>query len=195
MKFLLGFSFLFFAVATCFAQEKPLSYDERGKLIYYEVVLCKDLPKDTLSARVAYFFKKNTKRLKVKSGVKDSIIQANGTMVITKTALVLSHPSGEVKYNFYVETKLGKYRFWATDFEFIPYQKDRYANFVASTTIGTPLENKPGKLNAAEWDAYLKYTRREISALAAQFKESMAQKLTTLPVTPKAVPVISTKNW
>ncbi|RZK84776.1 MAG: hypothetical protein EOO98_16520, partial [Pedobacter sp.] len=37
---------------------------------------------------------------------------------------------------------------------FIPYQRDRYGNFVASTTVGIPLESNPGKLNAGEWAAY-----------------------------------------
>lgn len=193
MKFL-GLSVLLFFSTVGFAQDKPLSNDDRGKLIYYEVVELKDVSQDSLNARAAAFFKKSAKLLKVKSSSTDSVIRASGKMVINKSALVLSRPSGEVLYNFYVETKGGKYRFWLTDFGFIPYQRDRYSNFVPSTTVAVPLERKPGKLNAAEWAGYVKATTREANALAVRFKESMKNKTIAPPVV-KAAPVSPGQKW
>ncbi|WEK20233.1 MAG: DUF4468 domain-containing protein [Candidatus Pedobacter colombiensis] len=192
MKFLTLAVLLFFTIVG-FAQDKPLSNDDRGKLIYYEVVTIKDVPKDSLSARAALFFKKSTKSLKVKSEEGDSVFQAAGKLIINKTALVLSHPSGEVFYNFHVEIRAGKYRFWLTDFNFISYQRDRYGNFVPSTTVGTPLETKPGKLNAAEWGGYLKATTREVNVVAERFKVAMMSKAVVSPVV-KAAPVSPVKQ-
>jgi hypothetical protein len=193
MKFL-SLSVLLFFTTVGFAQEKPLSNDDRGKLIYYEVVAVKEVPVDSLNNRLAAFFKKSAKLLKVKSLPTDTTIQASGKMVINKSALVLSRPSGEVLYIFYVETRAGKYRFWLTDFGFIPYQRDRYSNFVPSTTVAVPLERKPGKLNAAEWAGYVKATTREVNAFAVRFKESMKNK-TIVPPVVKAPPVSPAQKW
>lgn len=190
----LTLAILLFFSAACFAQEKPLSNDDRGKLIYYEVVTVKDASKDSLNARATGFFKKSSKSLKLKSQESDSVFQAEGKLIINKTAMVLSRPSGEVLYNFYAEIRDGKYRFWLTDFNFIPYQRDRYGNFVPSTSVGTPLETRPGKLNAAEWAGYLKATTSAANVFAKRFKEAMMDKAVAVPVV-KAEPVSPAKKW
>ena len=194
MKFLFGWSVLLFAATVCFGQEKPLAYDERGNLIFYEVVEMKGVSKDQLEARAKSFFKKSAKLMKFKNTIGDTLMQASGKIVITKTALVLSHPSGEVQYNFYAESKADRYRFWLTDYEFIPYQRDRYGNFVPSTVVGTPLERKPGKLNAGEWENYLKYATSQSNVIAAQFKDAMSAKQVLAPKA-KTAESISTKQW
>ncbi|MNL78726.1 hypothetical protein D3C87_2051880 [compost metagenome] len=75
-----------------------------------------------------------------------------------------------------------------TDFNFISYQRDRYGNFVPSTTVGIPLETKPGKLNSAEWAGYVKATTKELNVLAERFKEAMMKKvITPAAVVPSAV--------
>ncbi|WP_316815963.1 DUF4468 domain-containing protein [Pedobacter nyackensis] len=191
---LLTLVILLFLTGTGFAQEKPLATDDRGKLIYYEVVELKDVSKDSLRVRASGFLNKSAKSLKPKSADSDSLMSATGKLVINKTALVLSRPSGEVRYNFYVETKDGKYRFWLTDFNFIPYQRDRYGNFVPFTTVGMPLENKPGKLNAAEWAGYVKATTREVNLFAERFKDVMMKKIIVPPVT-KVLPVSPGQKW
>lgn len=194
MKFLFGFSIFLLAAVCSFGQDKPLDFDERGKLIYYEVVETKGVSKAQLDARALAYFKKSGKSMKLKTVPADTLMRAEGKMVITKTALVLSHPSGEIQYNFYVETKEDKYRFWLTDYEFIPYQRDRYGNFVPSTVIGIPLERKPGKLNAGEWDTYLKHATSQSKLIAEQFKIAMSAQKELAPK-PKTPASISTKKW
>lgn len=194
MKLLAAFSFLFLIGVKCIAQEPPLPYDERGKLICYEVVQAAGLTKQDLSVRANAFIKKKARYMRLKSAKNDTLLQAEGKLVINKTALVLTRPSGEVQYNLYVEAKDNKYRFWFTDFEFIPYQRDRYGNFVASTTVGRPLESNPGKLNAGEWKTYVSTATKEVRLLAGQFKDAMSGKLQIVPA-PKAADTISTKKW
>jgi hypothetical protein len=113
--------------------------------------------------------------------------------VISKTLLVMSHPSGEVLFNFQAEAKNGKYRFWLTDFSFIPYQRDRYGNFVATSTIGVPLENNPGKLNVSQWKEYQSQTAVFAKNFATQFKAFMANE--TKAVSPVAEKKVVTKSW
>ena len=191
MRFFLALNILLVATVACFAQEKPLSYDERGKLIYYEVVTDKVFNGETLYANAKTFLTaKKMSPLQLDSGQ----LTASGKMVISKTAFKVGHPTGEISYNFTFEVKGAKYRFWLTDFVFIPYERDRYANFVPSTAKGTPLETNPGKLNAAEWASYQSATAKQAQLFAMAFKTFLFA-----PVKEKAKPkdktTISTKHW
>lgn len=192
MKRIFVFALLCGMTAVGLAQDKALPLDERGKLIYYEVVEKKEVDLATLKERARLFFDK-AKELTVEVQEVDSLWYAKGKLLINKTAFVLSRPSGEVLYRLYVDFKPGKYRFWLTDFSFIPYQRDRYGNFVPSTTIGIPLERKQGKLNAGEWESYVKATAREVKLFAERFKQSMSEQPIN-PPTAKAVPTVATKN-
>lgn len=107
------------------AQAPLLSFDKQGKYIYYQLVESNGISKDTLANRTKGFFTAYKKTIDLKSVVADTSFSARGKFVISKTASVLSHPSGEVSYNFVAELRNGKYRFWFTDFKFVPYQRDR----------------------------------------------------------------------
>jgi hypothetical protein len=194
MKFIINLFFLLILFANANAQsEKTLPVDERGKLIYYEVVDLKKTAKDSLKIKALGYFKKNQNSLKFKKVEGDTAFFATGKLIISKTVLVMSHPSGEVLYNFQVEVKDGKYRFWITDFNFIPYQRDRYGNFVPSTTTGIPLENEDGKLNAAQLKEYRTQTTVFANEFAAKFKAHMASKA-PVAVQAQEKKVVS-KNW
>jgi hypothetical protein len=186
--FLLSFSFY------CFAQDKPLSVDEQGRLIYYEVVTDTKTPTDSLMSRAKAFLETDKSKYKLAAFGTDTSLKATGKLMISKSALGMARPMGAVDYNFFVEVKEGKYRFWFTDFVFIPYSRDRYGNFVATTTIGIPLEREQGKLRAAEWLGYQKITAREAKAVADQFKIAMATRLYGAEA-PKPTNTISTKKW
>lgn len=194
MMKLISFLFLFtIGVVQVRAQEEALlPLDEKGKLIYYEVVVLKDQPKDSLQLKALHYFKRN-KNLKSNSSIKDSLLVAEGKMVVDKTLLVMSHPSGEILYRFYVEVKDHKYRFWLSDFNFIPYQRDRYGNFVPSTSIGTPLEKDPGKLNMSQWKEYQQQAATFARALALSFKKEMANTMSV--AIPIPVQKVVSKNW
>ncbi|PWS30756.1 DUF4468 domain-containing protein [Pedobacter paludis] len=192
MKKYLILVILLASFAKLSAQQKQLPLDDRGKYIYYEVVEAKAVSKDSLLERAGYFVNKfYNKSMKAESST-DSSILASGTLVIDKTLLVAGHPSGEVKYNFTVEMRSGKYRFWLTDFEYIPYQRDRYGNFVATTNIGTPLEKTPGKLNSGQWKDILGGVFVKATKFGEDFKKVLA---TSRSEKKKKQETISTKKW
>ncbi|TCD07119.1 DUF4468 domain-containing protein [Pedobacter frigidisoli] len=176
------------------AQQKQFPKDDNGKFIYYKVVDSQVLSKKILLERAVSFINDVQKKNLKQETLTDTSITAKGKLVIDKTILVAGHPSGEVSYNFVFEARDGKYRFWLTDFEFIPYKRDRYGNFVASTNIGTPLEKTVSKLSIGEWkdiqsSAYLK---------AIKFGEELKKYVATEKVnkkTAKAPETISTKKW
>ncbi|MFI5450548.1 DUF4468 domain-containing protein [Pedobacter sp. UC225_61] len=187
-----------FLLLNCFVyvhaqSESLLPVDEQGKFIYYEVVPLEGTTKDTLVDRVVNYLKKQHKEIQFKSLQGDTAFIATGKMVVNKTLLVMSHPSGEILYRFQAEVKEGKYRFWLSDFSFIPYQRDRYGNFVASTTIGVPLERDPGKLNAAQWKEYQVQAAKYTKDFAFKFKQFMAGK--TLISEPLPEKKVISKNW
>ncbi len=194
MKCILSlFLLLTFFVNVQAQSDSSLSVDERGKLIYYEVVDLKGIKKDSLKNRLIIYFQKKPAVLKFTKIEGDTSFFATGKFVINKTVLVMSHPSGEISYNAQVEIKDGKYRFWLTDFNFIPYKRDRYGNFVPTTTTGIALENESGKINAVQLKEYKTQTAIFSKEFALKFKAHMASKVPiTLPITEKRV---VSKNW
>ncbi len=176
MKFIQTLLLLLVSSSFCRAQADLLPVDEQGKFIYYELVEDPGTTKEQLGERAALFLKKQ-KDLKLKTIQGDTTFTATGKLIINKTILVMSHPSGEVLYNFEIEVKNGKFRFWLTNFNFTPYQRDRYGNFVANTNKGTALENHPGKLNAAQWKEYQVQTAKYAAQFAQLFKDYMTAKV------------------
>ena len=175
------------------AQETAqLPKDETGKYTYYEVVAT-SIPQDTLKARLQSFIYRQKKELKpaVLGDVKGLV--ADGKFVIRKSVAMLSHPSGEIVYRLYFEVNDKKYRFWLSDFEFIPYQKDRYGNFVPSATVGTPLEKETKKWNAEQWEDYRLQTAKYAAEFSLRLKDHLAKKVVPPAVAPEKK-VIS-KTW
>ena len=182
----------FFSI-TLFAQQKQFATDDNGKFIYYKVVDSQKVSKAMIIQRAKNFVAAQKKAIKTVTAT-DSSISAKGTLIIDKTVLVVGHPSGEVTYHLTIEARNEKYRFWLTDFEFIPYQRDRYGNFVAVTTIGTPLEKKVDKLTTGQWKdiqatAYAKVEKFGESLKAYLAKDDSVKKQN------KPVETISTKTW
>ncbi len=193
MKYILFIVLATFSISLA-AQQKQFSKDDSGKFIYYQVVDSQAVAKDTLLQRAKTFVNVLYKKTMKQESVSDSSISAKGTMVIDKTILVAGHPSGEVSYQFVCEVRNGKYRFWLTDLQFIPYQRDRYGNFVATTQIGAPLERTPGKLSAGAWKDILNSTYTKVEKFGAEFKKFMATSRVAVPAKKKPE-TISTKKW
>lgn len=105
---------------------------------------------------------------------------------------MLAHPTGEISYRLQAEVKDEKYRFWFTDFNFIPYKKDRYGNFVPSTSFGVPLENTPSKQEQELWNEYKQLLVKHLNEVAAKIKMYMANA-----IEPNLMPVQKaiTKTW
>ncbi|RNL50972.1 DUF4468 domain-containing protein [Pedobacter jejuensis] len=174
------------------AQQKQFPLDDSGKFIYYEVVDVKTTPKDSLLMRANTFLNADKKSI-VKQNSTDSSITAKGKMVIDKTILVAGHPSGEVNYILNFEARDKKYRYWLSDFEYIPYQRDRYGNYVATTKVGTALEKTPGKLNAGEWKDILESAYNKTAKFAENFKKALATNIVDKQKT--KANTVSTKKW
>lgn len=178
---------------TLSAQQKQFAMADDGKFIYYKVVDSQKISKDVLLQRAKDFVATQKKTLQSENQT-DSSLTAKGKLVIDKTVLVVGHPSGEITYHLTFEARDAKYRFWLTDFKFIPYQRDRYGNFVAIANIGSPLEKKVDKLTAGEWKDIQAAAYLKVEKLAESLKKFLATDA-TVKKTSKPVETISTKKW
>jgi hypothetical protein len=183
MKLINTFLVIIFSSSFCLAQSEELLIDEKGKFIHYELIEAIGTPKETLKQRANFFFKNAVKNVKLKFNHGDTTFVASGKFVIHKTLLVMSHPSGEIIYNLEIDIRDEKFRFWLTDFTFVAYQRDRYGNFVPSSTKGSALENDPGKLNASQWKEYQQQTAKYAYQFAEELKDFMAGKEASSPAT------------
>lgn len=184
---------LFMLSLQLFAQQKQFDKGDDGKFIFYKVVESPQASQQTLISRAKSFFSKNKKLIKVLSET-DSSVQANGRLIIDKTVLVVGHPSGELLYSLNFESRNGKYRFWLTDMSFIPYQRDRYGNFVPTKNVGTPLEKEVDKLTAAQWKDIHESAYQKVTKFAETIQKDMATDNAVKPIA-KAKSPVSTKTW
>jgi len=178
---------------SVFSQD-TLSLNEHGRLILYEIVTADKISKEKLYERSDLFLHHYKKFKVIKEGSTDSSLLARGKFVLTKNSFVLSHPSGEVLFKLSVEVKEGRYRFWLTDFSYIPYVRDRYGNFVPSTAKGAPLEQRPAGYSEANWNDNLMGTAKQARVLANDLKKALAEDVQQ-PAKKAAAVTVSTNNW
>jgi hypothetical protein len=176
---------------TVWAQADSLVRNEDNKFIYYQVVLQSSSPADTLYKRAMSFLKKAYPKDRLKAGKADKEsgkLYASGGVLVSKKSLVAMHEDASVGFNFIIEIKDGKYRYWFTDFVITPYERDRYANFVAVAGKDVPLENGPVKLSDEDYKGYMKKVLvncREIGAILKSYMRN--EPVQVKEVTKKAV--------
>jgi hypothetical protein len=185
---------LLLCCAGAFAQDKVLPMDESGKYTFLEVVELPLVSKSVMPANVKRFFKTNSKSLKLSNNEKDTVFYGKGRMIIQKAVVGIGHPSGEVNYSVNIALREGKYRLILTDFVLTPYERDRYSNYVPGTG-SSPLENRPGKLNLAEWESNLSSVALGARKMADKLKLAMGNTQLEPKQESKKPAVISTKSW
>lgn len=193
---LLAFICVMFAKVAV-AQKDSLAFDEHNKYIYYQTVVQDNLIKDTLYRRGLYFMKTAAIKSKLKLSVTDEaqgVLTGKGSFKITKKALILNSAGGEITYTSRIEVKDAKYRYWFTNFVYIPYQRDRYGMDVPVPGINIPLEEAKDKIDKADLAVYLDKVLQNSRQVGAILKSYML-KTSSLPKEDKGIKKISTKEW
>ena len=174
-----------------FAQQGLLSFDEHNKYIYYQVADAPGLPQDTLHVRGLSFLKTYYPKSKLKPITEGKIISGENKFLVYGGISVLKHEKGEIAYEFNIEFKDQKYRYWLTNFIFTPYQRDRYGNFVPQLGIDIPLETALTKLDKKDVDGYLD----ETGAFCKQFGDRLKQFIISAPKKEETVKKVVTDKW
>ncbi len=187
---LLALVCLLFAKITS-AQQGLLSFDEHNKYIYYQVAEAPGLPQDTLHVRGSSFLKTYYPKSKLKPLAEGKMISGENKFLVYGGISVLKHEKGEIVYEFNIEFKDQKYRFWLTNFIFTPYQRDRYGNFVPQQGIDIPLETALTKLDKKDVDGYLD----ETGAFCKQFGDRLKQFIISAPKKEETIKKVVTDKW
>jgi len=178
-------------VKVSFAQQELLSFDEHNKYIFYQVTELPGLPSDTLHDRGIYFLKTLFPRIKFKPTTTLNDVGGEGKFLTYSVFALIKHESGEVNYHVNIEFKDGKYRFWLTDFIFVPYERDRYGNFVPKLGILIPLENVSAKLEKKESNDIL----NEVGAFCKQFGERLKIYMLNAPKNDEKGKKVVSDKW
>jgi hypothetical protein len=177
---------------SLFAQQDLLSFDEHNKYIYYQVVDKPGVTIDTLQNRALLFLKTSFPKNKLKDGDTGGQITGNGKFLVLSGIALVKHEDGEIAYNFSIECKDQKYRYWLTGFVFTPYQRDRYSNLVPQPGIEIPLEHAAVKFYKKDADNYLNLT----GAFCKQFGEKLKLYMTNGPKkNAETVKKVVTDKW
>jgi len=165
--------FCLLSVKFAFCQQDLLSFDEHNKYIFYQVVDMPGLTADSLHERGLHFLKTAYPKTVIKSA-EGASVTGSGKFLTYGGVSVMRHEKGEIAYQFNIELKDQKYRFWLTSFVFTPYQRDRYGNFVPETGVDIPLEEITDKLEKKEAEAYLD----EAGAFCKQWGDKLKSYMT-----------------
>jgi len=112
------------------------------------------------------------------------IIKATGSFLVHNIGSLKKHPDGVVEFECTIEIKESRYRYTITNYTFIPYARDRYAQFEPQKGKSTPLESESATMNKANWNGYVKTAHSKSTALIDQ----LAQAVMTPDIqTPKKV--------
>lgn len=185
---------------TVNAQTQPkdsLSFDENNKYIYYRVEEQPTLTADTIYKRALHFLKtaysKDKLKLKKQEDSK-ATLQGEGGFMVSKKALVSKHEDAKITYDLIIEVKDGKYRYWLTNFVVIPYERDRYANFVPVKGKKTPLEHGLRVLGQKDLDDYLEKVLVNSRGVGERLKNFILSVAPVAKKEPKIAPIVK-KDW
>ena len=177
------------------AQKDSLANDEHGKYIYYHVVNVGKDNADVLMARAIVFFDMPANKASFKLTSKDAntkTIDGTGFFMVASTTSLTKHDDGKINFKLRIEIKDGKYRYWLTDFVFIPYYKDRYNNLVPKPGTEIPAEELNKKIDNKGAAHYLD----ECAAFGIKFGTRFKQQMENAPVkTSNGKKVVVTEKW
>ncbi|MDN5289320.1 MAG: hypothetical protein JWR38_5594 [Mucilaginibacter sp.] len=193
---LIAFICILFA-KTAVAQKDSLSLDENDKYIYYQTVSQPGLSADTLYNRGLYFMKTaypKSKLTLVTADKAQGVLTGKGSFLVSKKAFIATHEDGAINYTVRVEVKDSKYRYWFTDFVYVPYQRNRYNVYEPVPGITIPMEKAKGKIDKSDIDEYLNKILLNSRQGGGALKAYML-KTSALPKENKKIKRISTKEW
>lgn len=184
-------------VKTAAAQKDSLSFDENDKYIYYQTVSQPGLSTDSLYNRGLYFMKTAYPKSKLSLVTADKtqgVLTGKGSFLVSKKAFIATHEDGAINFTVRIEVKDSKYRYWFTDFVYVPYQRNRYNVYEPIPGITIPMEQAKGKIDKADFNEYLNRILLNSKQAGTALKAYML-KTSALPKEGQKIKKISTKEW
>jgi hypothetical protein len=183
---------------TAAAQKDSLSFDENDKYIYYQTATQSGTSNDTLYNRGLYFLKSAYPKGKLKLSSEDKaqgFLVGTGSFLVSKKTFVVGHEDGEITYTMRIEVKDSKYRYWFTDFVYIPYQRNRFSVYEPIPGITIPMERAKAKLDKKDFNEYLHKILLNGRKVGSVLKSYMLKTSQSPVVKDDKIKKISTKEW
>lgn len=123
----------------------------------------------------------------------EKILSGRGRFLLNRKVLLLNHEEGEIQYKMTIEVKDQKFRYWYTEFLFIPYQRNRYNNFVPVAGMRIPLETAGKRIDKKTVSKYLESVLYSSAQAGNTLLYYMQAPSPSLPV--HAPKKMNTGNW
>jgi len=192
-KILIALLFLLGA-RVAFAQKDSLSFDGNNKYIYYRVVEQPGLTVDTFQNRMLYLLKTTFPESKISSKTRLGNIRGTGKFIVLSGISAVKHDDGEIQYTFYIQYREQRYRYWLTNFVFIPYKVDDFGNKQLQARLRVTLEHAAGKLHKKQFNRYLNETGGYCIRFGNEVGKYMAH-LSRMHIRINRKKIIITNNW
>lgn len=176
---------------TLQAQELLLPRNETGHIVFYEVVEADSFTQEELLDNARQFARKTLGKKKVKAIQTDSVsslVVKDANFKVYKK-VITQRMDGIIHYNFTLEAKEGKYRYFFSDFTFQPYERNRYGKFEPVSGKHKPLE-EDFKGNKKDWEDHKESVATTLQSQIEELKitmqsrqENMSRKDEKKPVT------------
>jgi hypothetical protein len=153
------------------AHGQALPTDERGRVVFYEVVPADTLPAGLLYAHAKAWLLRRGYGLATADSAAGRLVATNAFAVYDR-GYVTKKLHGKMQYQLTVEVKKGRYRQQFTDFVFAYYHEDRTYRFVP-TGKTKPLEEPTALGWQKLWDGHRQATRQAVEGFAAELKTAM----------------------
>jgi|GEM_PF-5654860 len=171
------------------AQQHAFPLDEAGNILYYEVVETEGFNSVQLVNNIeshlrsfhGFTEKQYKKQLLKKNGIvsfdsASNAYKSNGKYVVYP-GRIIKHATGEVKFEFVVEIKENRYRYYFHNFIYQPYVLNRYGKYVPASGKAIPLNTfslSKDVLALQEQAKLATYIERQVETL----KQAMKMTLT-----------------
>ena len=178
--------------ALSYAQKALLSLNEQNQYTYFEVKQISTTP--DIASLANYIKKQITGVQTAEQGHEAVNVTGKGIALVYKQGLITGQEEGQISYNLSIDFKDRKYRLLLTDFEFTPYQRNRYGVFAPANGIKIPLEKAEGKITTKQLNSYLD----KLGAYSAKLSKQLNDYLTNpaaVKVNPAGLKKVDTKNW
>jgi len=165
-------------------QQELFPKDEYGKYTLMEVIDAPGYTQEQLFSNANSWAQETFKKPASSRDTTAWSIKARGSFIVHNVGSLKKHPDGAVEFEFTIEIKEAKYRYTISNYTFIPYARDRYAQFQPQKGKSMPLEIEPVAMNKANWNGYIKAAHSKSITLIDQ----LAQAVIALDIqTPKKV--------
>jgi len=168
MKHLFTFVIILFCTES-FAQLTDYTYTPEGKLLFTEVITEEGKSQSGLYKLAQDVYSEIPKRKKELEDENFSL-SIEQKLTLHEKGILSRIPYADIQFDMKLEFKNGRYRYLLSDFEFLPYERNRYGKYVVLQRKRKDLESV---VDTKEWKSHSETFLQAIEAEIAYLNMAM----------------------